>query len=138
MNTRSAATLDGGLCAIAEAVDQTPGSSFPITLAVGGSWLTGKIIGTREWAERCAEVVKPASSSVARALSKMGQMLRPTADERTFLPELVVFPEDQSSGFVHFLGADTLGNLPSSPMRIPLAAVDAWAPGVVQRTESPS
>ncbi len=127
--------VDLVLAALVRAVNRGETSSLGISLLVGGSWLTGSMIGGRMWFDQLAHLVDTQTASDAGQLFQViGQTAYPSESERLAAGDEPVDPEP---GFLHLRDARLLtGGLvrvpdPGGLVRLKLSSIDGWLVGIL-------
>ena len=91
---------------LVKAVNKGETSNLGISLLVGGSWLTGSMIGGRMWFDQLAQLVDAQTGSDAGQLFHMiGETAYPSESERLAAGKA---PLDADPGFVHLRDARLL------------------------------
>ncbi len=127
--------VDLVLAALVKAVNRGETSTLGISLVVGGSWLTGSMIGGRMWFDQLAQLVDNETSSDAGQLfRRIGRAAYPSESEGLAEGRP---PLDTDPGFVHLRGARLLTGAavrvpdPGGLIRIKLSSIDGWLVGIL-------
>ncbi|MDQ1426669.1 MAG: hypothetical protein QOK39_145 [Acidimicrobiaceae bacterium] len=130
------------LSVLVKAVNKGETSNLGVSLLVGGSWLTGSMIGGRMWFDQLAQLVNAQTGSEAGELFHMiGLTAYPSESERLAAGK---DPLDADPGFAHLRDARLLTGAavrvpePGGLVRIKLSSVDGWLVGIIDpRTHRP-
>jgi hypothetical protein len=127
--------VDLVLSVLVKAVNKGETSNLGISLLVGGSWLTGSMIGGRMWFDQLAQLVNAQTGSDAGDLFHMiGLTAYPSESERLAVGRE---PLDADPGFAHLRDARLLTGSavrvpePGGLVRIKLSSVDGWLVGIL-------
>jgi hypothetical protein len=127
--------VDRVLAVLVRAVNKGETSNLGISLLVGGSWLTGSMIGGRMWFDHLGQLVDTETGSDSGRLFHMiGETAYPSESERLAEGKA---PIDAEPGFVHLQGARVLTGAavrvpdPGGLVRVKLSSVDGWLIGIL-------
>jgi hypothetical protein len=127
--------VDLVLGALVKAVNRGETSNLGISLVVGGTWLTGSMIGGRMWFDQVGQLVdRETSSEAGRLFRLIGRAAYPSESEG--LAEGRPQP-DADPGFVHMRDARLLTGAavrvpePGGLIRIKLSSIDGWLVGIL-------
>jgi len=129
------ATVDAVLGVLVKAVNKGETSDLGVALLVGGSWLTGSMIGGRMWFDQLAQMIDGRTGTDAGTLFRtIGETAYPSESERLAAGQDPVLPEPS---FIHLRDARLLtGSAVRVPetgglIRVRLTSVDGWMVGVL-------
>lgn len=127
--------VDMVLTVLVNAVNQGEASHIGVSLLVGGSWLTGYLIGGRMWFDQLAQVIDAETGSDAgRLFHAVGRTAYPSDSERSAEGKA---PLRAEPGFAHLRDARLLTGSavrvpdPGGLVRIKLSSIDGWLVGVL-------
>jgi len=127
--------VDLVLTVLVNAVNKGETSNLGISLLVGGSWLTGSLIGGRMWFDQLAQLVDDQTGSDGgRLFTTIGQKAYPSDSEQSAAgqPQL-----DADPGFAHLRDARLLTGAavrvpdPGGLVRVKLSSIDGWLVGIL-------
>jgi len=114
------------LTALVAVVNANPGDAIGVSLLVGGTWLTGRLIDAMSWFNSLAEYIKhaPGTGHFGESIGQIGTMLYGENG----------LSADAPTGFMHLANARTLtsgGSIPSEGgfVRVRIDLVEAWLIG---------
>jgi len=117
------------------AVNQGETTNLGISLLVGGTWLTGSMIGGRMWFDELARLVDAQTGSDGgRLFNVIGETAYPSDSERSAAG---LAPLDADPGFIHLRDARLLTGAavrvpdPGGLVRVKLSSVDGWLAGIL-------
>lgn len=102
-----------------------------LTIMLGGTWVTGYLVGGRTWFRALAD------SSGLETLADMGPSWYPTRDEVSAAGHDPALLDERVFGYLHLTEARSVGSagmIPSNrgvPLRVPLREVQAWTIGML-------
>jgi hypothetical protein len=127
--------VDLVLSVLAKAVNNGETSNLGVSLLVGGSWLTGSMIGGRMWFDRLAQLIDAQTGSDdGRLFHLIGETAYPSESERLAAG---LAPLDAEPGFIHLRDARLLTGSavrvpdPGGLVRLKLSSIDGWLIGVL-------
>jgi hypothetical protein len=127
--------VDLVLTVLVNAVNKGETSNLGISLLVGGSWVTGSMIGGRMWFDQLAQVVDAQTGSDGGQLfHAIGETAYPSESERSAAG---LAPLDADPGFVHLRDARLLTGAavrvpePGGLVRLKLSSIDGWMVGIL-------
>ena len=127
--------VDLVLAVLIRAVNTGETSNLGISLLVGGSWLTGSMIGGRMWFDQLAQLVDAQTGTDGGQLFHMiGETAYPSESERLAAGKP---PLDVEPGFVHLRDARLLTGTavrvpePGGLVRLKLSSIDGWLVGIL-------
>ena len=133
--------VDLVLAVLVRAVNNGETSNLGMSLLVGGSWVTGSMIGGRMWFDQLAQVVNRETGSDAGHLFHLiGETAYPSESELLAAGRA---PRDAEPGFIHLRDARLLTGaavrVPESGglVRLKLASVDGWLVGILDPRPRP-
>ncbi len=123
------------LVVLVKAVNQGETSDLGVSLLVGGSWLTGSMVGGRMWFDQLAHLIDSQTGNEAGTLFRtIGETAYPSESERLAAGQDPVLPEPS---FVHLRDARLLtGSAVRVPehgglIRVRLSSIEGWMVGVL-------
>jgi hypothetical protein len=123
------------LVALVRSVNKGETANLGVSLLVGGSWLTGSMIGGRMWFDQLGRLIDAQTGSDGGQLFRLiGETAYPSESERAAVGEA---PIDTEPGFVHLrngrllTGAAVRVPEPGGLVRVKLASVDGWLVGIL-------
>lgn len=126
---------------LVKAVNAGETSNVGVSLLVGGSWLTGSMIGGRMWFDQLAQLVNSQTGSDdGRLFHLIGETAYPSESERSAAGQP---PLDTEPGFVHLREARLLTGSavrvpdPGGLVRVKLSSVDGWMVGILDPRARP-
>lgn len=136
------AMVDAVLTVLVKAVNKGETSNLGISLLVGGSWLTGSMIGGRMWFDQLGDLIDAQTGSDAGSLfRKIGEVAYPSESERQAAGQE---PENPEPSFLHLRDARLLtGSAVRVPdagglVRVRLSSIDGWLVGILDPRALPS
>ena len=126
------------LVSLARAANEGEASDVGISLLVGGSWLTGRLVGARVWFRALSRLVEEQGgegmATFGPDLAKVGELLYPSESEVAV--GLAEAQGDELPWFVHLVDArllDPSGAVPEPGglVRVRIDAVAGWLLGEV-------
>lgn len=127
--------VDLVLMVLVKAVNSGETSNLGISLLVGGSWLTGSMIGGRMWFDQLGQLVDAQTAGDGgRLFQVIGETAYPSESETAAAGRS---PVDAEPGFVHLRAARLLTGTavrvpdPGGLVRVKLSSVDAWLVGIL-------
>lgn len=133
--------MDLVLVALVKAVNKGETTNLGISLLVGGSWLTGSMIGGRMWFDELARLVDAQTGSDGGQLFHLiGETAYPSESERAAAGQA---PLDTEPGFLHLrsgrllTGASVRVPDPGGLVRVKLASIDGWMVGILDPRARP-
>jgi hypothetical protein len=133
--------VDLVLAVLVKAVNSGETSNLGISLLVGGSWLTGSMIGGRMWFDQLGQLVDTQTGSDGgRLFHLIGETAYPSESERLAEGKA---PLDTEPGFLHLRDARLLSGAavrvpePGGLVRLKLASVDGWLVGILDPRARP-
>ncbi len=137
----NAPIVDLVLSVLVKAVNTGETSNLGVSLLVGGSWLTGSMIGGRMWFDQLAQLVDEKTGGEGGQLFHMiGETAYPSESERLAVGKA---PLDADPGFVHLRDARLLSGAavrvpePGGLVRIKLSSIDGWLIGILDPRARP-
>jgi len=129
------AAVDAVLALLVKAVNRGETSDLGISLLVGGSWLTGSMIGGRMWFDQLGQLVDSQAGGEGGSLfHQIGQTAYPSESERMAADRP---PDDPEPSFMHLRNARLLtGSAVRVPetgglVRVRLSSIQGWLIGVL-------
>ncbi|MDP9074454.1 MAG: hypothetical protein M3N98_09840 [Actinomycetota bacterium] len=129
------AAVDAVLALLVKAVNRGETSDLGISLVVGGSWLTGSMIGGRMWFDQLGQVVDSQAGGEGGSLFRqIGQSAYPSESERLAAERPAEEPEPS---FMHLRNARLLtGSAVRVPetgglVRLRLSSIQGWLIGIL-------
>lgn len=123
------------LTVLVNAVNKGETANLGVSLLVGGSWLTGSMIGGRMWFDQLAQMVDAQTGSDGGQLFHMiGEAAYPSESERSAAGRA---PLDADPGFLHLRDARLLTGAavrvpdPGGLVRVKLSSIDGWSVGIL-------
>lgn len=133
--------VDLVLAVLVRAVNNGETANLGISLLVGGSWLTGSMIGGRMWFDQLAQLVDvQTGGDDGRLFRLIGETAYPSESERLAEGKA---PLDAEPGFVHLRDARLLTGAavrvpePGGLVRLKLASIDGWLVGILDPRARP-
>jgi hypothetical protein len=133
--------VDLVLSVLVKAVNKGETSNLGISLLVGGSWLTGSMIGGRMWFDELAQLVnRETRSDGGQLFHLIGETAYPSESERLAAGHE---PLDVEPGFMHLREARLLTGAavrvpePGGLVRLRLASIDGWLVGILDPRTRP-
>jgi hypothetical protein len=127
--------VDLVLTVLVRAVNKGETSNLGVSLLVGGSWVTGSMIGGRMWFDQLAQLVDSETGGDGGQLfHRIGETAYPSESERLAAGKT---PLDSDPGFVHLQRARLLTGAavrvpdPGGLVRIKLSSIDGWMIGIL-------
>jgi hypothetical protein len=127
--------VDLVLAVLVKAVNKGETSNLGISLLLGGSWLTGSMIGGRMWFDQLAQLVNTETGSDGGELfQRIGETAYPSESERLAAG---FAPLDTEPGFAHLRDARLLTGAavrvpePGGLVRVKLSSIDGWLVGIL-------
>lgn len=127
--------VDLVLSVLTKAVNNGETSNLGVSLLVGGSWLTGSMIGGRMWFDQLAQLIDAQTGSDdGRLFHLIGETAYPSESERLAAGQP---PLDTEPGFLHLREARLLTGSavrvpdPGGLVRIKLSSIDGWLIGIL-------
>jgi hypothetical protein len=127
--------VDLVLTVLVRAVNKGETSNIGISLLIGGSWLTGSMIGGRMWFDQLAQLIDTQTGNDGGQLfHRIGETAYPSESERLAAGKT---PLDAEPGFVHLQHARLLTGAairvpdPGGLVRIKLSSIDGWLIGIL-------
>ena len=136
------AVVDLVLVALVKAVNKGETSNLGVSLLVGGSWLTGSMIGGRMWFDELGRLIDAQTGSDGGQLFHLiGETAYPSESERAAAGQE---PLETEPGFLHLrhgrllTGAAVRVPEPGGLVRVRLASVDGWLVGILDPRVRPT
>jgi hypothetical protein len=127
--------VDRVLSVLVNAVNRGETSNLGISLLVGGSWLTGSMIGGRMWFDQLAQMVDTQTAGEGGQLFRsIGETAYPSESERLAAG---MAPLAADPGFLHLRDGRLLTGTavrvpePGGLVRLKLASIDGWLIGIL-------
>jgi hypothetical protein len=123
------------LSVLVRAVNRGETSNLGISLLLGGSWLTGSMIGGRMWFDELARLIDAKTGREDGQLFRaIGETAYPSESERLAAGQA---PLEAEPGFLHLREARLLTGSavrvpePGGLVRVKLSSVDGWLVGIL-------